>query len=100
MASGLLPRLRKAHVQALTAVRMQPMESISISSSSSSSSSSTAQAAAALHRQQQPAVGGSQVHTSIPDRLPAKSLQTQKYIPRPPYELKTKFLFVKFGVKK
>jgi len=46
-------------------------------------------AAAALLRQQHPTVGGSRIHKLIPDRTPATYLQTQKLIPRPPYELKT-----------
>jgi len=51
-------------------------------------------AAAAIHRQQQPTVGGSLIHKITPDRILAKSLRTQKLIPRPPYELKTKIWFI------
>ena len=42
-----------------------------------------AAAAATLHRQQQPAVGGSQLDKLISDRTLAKSFQTQYLIPDP-----------------
>jgi len=62
---GCFSDLREAHMQALTD------KSISLCSQWSVC---PAAAAAALHRQQQPAVGGSRIHKLIPDRTLAKSL--------------------------